>query len=299
VTQGANPVRRLAFWSIPLAFGVLGLKLGAWYLTGSVALLSDGLESIVNVIAALIAFFVIAYAHKPADEGHPYGHSKAEYFSAVIEGVLIVLAALMIVRAAWPAILAPERIEAPVAGLVVNGIASVINGLWAWLLIRVGRSHRSPALQADGHHILSDVVTSGGVIVGLILALALDMPILDPLLALIVACNVLWQGWKVISSSINGLMDRAIDPVEEGRIRDVIAANANGAIEAHDIKTRIAGAMRFVEFHLVVDGQMTVEKSHEICDRLESVIKRAVPGVAVTIHVEPSHKAKEEGVLIK
>ena len=190
MTQGANPVRRLAFWSIPLAFAVLGLKLGAWHLTGSVALLSDGLESIVNVIAALIAFFVIAYAHKPADDDHPYGHSKAEYFSAVIEGVLIVLAALMIVRAAWPAILDPEPIEAPVSGLVVNGIASVINGLWAWLLIRVGRSHRSPALQADGHHILSDVVTSGGVIVGLILALALKMPILDPLLALVVATAV-------------------------------------------------------------------------------------------------------------
>tara|TARA_R100001129_G_scaffold150218_8_gene112317 strand:- start:18703 stop:19602 length:900 start_codon:yes stop_codon:yes gene_type:complete len=299
LTQGATRVRRLAFWTIPLAFIVFGLKLGAWYITGSVALLSDALESIVNVIAALVAFFVIGYAHKPADEGHPYGHSKAEYFSAVIEGVLIVLAALMIVNAALPAILEPERIDAPFKGLAVNAVAAVINGVWAWILIREGRSHRSPALEADGHHIMSDVVTSSGVIIGLVLALALDMPILDPLLALIVACNVLWQGWKVISASINGLMDRAIEPLEEARIRDVIAAHATGAIEAHDIKTRMAGAMRFVEFHLVVDGQMTVEKSHEICDRLENAIRTEVPGVAVTIHVEPSYKAKDEGVLIK
>ncbi|TDH34409.1 cation transporter [Pseudohoeflea suaedae] len=299
MTQGATLVRRLAFWTIPLAFIVFGLKLGAWYITGSVALLSDALESIVNVIAALVAFFVIGYAHKPADEGHPYGHSKAEYFSAVIEGVLIALAALMIVNAAWPAIIEPERIEAPLAGLAVNAVAAVINGVWAFILIREGRTHRSPALAADGHHIMSDVVTSGGVIAGLVLALAFDMPILDPLLALVVACNVLWQGWKVISTSIDGLMDRAIDPMEESRIRDVIAANATGAIEAHDIKSRVAGAVRFVEFHLVVDGQMTVEESHEICDRLESVIKAEVPGVTVTIHVEPAYKAKEEGVLIK
>jgi cation diffusion facilitator family transporter len=298
VTQGATRVRRLAFWTIPLAFLVFGLKLGAWYMTGSVALLSDALESTVNVIAALVAFFVIGYAHKPADEGHPYGHSKAEYFSAVIEGVLISLAAVMIVNEAWPAILDPRPIDAPVSGLAVNGLAATINGVWAWILIRNGRSHRSPALEADGRHILSDVVTSGGVILGLVLALAFELPILDPLLALIVACNVLWQGWKVISSSIDGLMDRAIDPLEEARIRDVIAANARGAIEAHDIKSRMAGAVRFVEFHLVVDGQMSVEESHEICDRLEGVIKREVPGVAVTIHVEPSHKAKDEGVVL-
>ena len=183
MTQGATRVRRLAFWTIPLAFIVFGLKLGAWYITGSVALLSDALESIVNVIAALVAFFVIGYAHKPADEGHPYGHSKAEYFSAVIEGVLIVLAALMIVNAALPAILEPERIDAPFKGLAVNAVAAVINGVWAWILIREGRSHRSPALEADGHHIMSDVVTSSGVIIGLVLALALDMPILDPQLS--------------------------------------------------------------------------------------------------------------------
>ncbi|MDP2732996.1 MAG: cation diffusion facilitator family transporter [Hoeflea sp.] len=296
--QASTIVRQLAFWSIPLAFGVMGLKFVAWHVTGSIALYSDALESIVNVIAALAAFFAIGYAQKPADTGHPYGHHKAEYFSAVLEGVLIVVAALLIVNEAVGGLLAPKRIEAPALGLAVNGSAALINAVWAAVLLRFGRRHRSPALMADGHHILSDVVTSVGVIAGLGLALAFDQPRLDPLLALIVACNVLWQGWKVIASSVDGLMDRAINPADESRIHDIIRAEANGAIEAHDIRTRMAGRVSFVEFHLVVDGAMSVETSHRICDRLESALKKAVEGVQVTIHVEPGHKAKDEGVLL-
>ena len=291
-------VRRLAFWSIPLAFGVMGLKFVAWHVTGSVALYSDALESIVNVIAALAAFFAIGYAQKPADIGHPYGHHKAEYFSAVLEGVLIVVAALLIVNEAVAGLLEPRRMEAPGLGLAVNGAAALINAIWAVVLLRFGRRHRSPALMADGNHILSDVVTSVGVIAGLGLALAFDQPRLDPLLALIVACNVLWQGWKVIASSVDGLMDRAIDPADERLIQDVIKAEAVGAIEAHDIRTRMAGRVSFVEFHLVVDGSMSVEQSHRICDRLESALKQAVEGVQVIIHVEPGHKAKDEGVVL-
>lgn len=296
--DASRTIHRLAFWSIPLAFGVMGLKFVAWYVTGSIALYSDALESIVNVIAALAAFVAIGYAQKPADIGHPYGHHKAEYFSAVLEGVLIVVAALLIVNEAIDGLLAPKRIEAPALGLAVNAAAAALNGLWAAVLLRFGRRHRSPALQADGHHILSDVVTSVGVILGLGLALAFDQPRLDPLLALIVACNVLWQGSKVISSSIGGLMDRAIDPVDEQRIHDIIKTEADGAIEAHDIRTRMAGRVSFVEFHLVVDGGMTVEQSHDICDRLESALKQAVAGVQVIIHVEPGHKAKDEGVVL-
>ncbi|MDP2121620.1 MAG: cation diffusion facilitator family transporter [Hoeflea sp.] len=296
--QASRIVRQLAFWSIPLAFGVMGLKFVAWHVTGSIALYSDALESIVNVIAALAAFFAIGYAQKPADPGHPYGHHKAEYFSAVLEGVLIVVAALLIVNEAVGGLMEPKRIEAPALGLAVNGSAAVINLIWAMVLLRFGRRHRSPALMADGHHILSDVVTSVGVIAGLGLALAFDQPRLDPLLALIVAVNVLWQGWKVIASSVDGLMDRAIDPADEQRIQDIIRAEANGAIEAHDIRTRMAGRVSFVEFHLVVDGAMSVEASHRICDRLESALKQAVEGIQVTIHVEPGHKAKDEGVLL-
>lgn len=296
--QASRTIRKLAFWSIPLAFGVMGLKFVAWYVTGSIALYSDALESIVNVIAATAAFIAIGYAQKPADHGHPYGHSKAEYFSAVLEGVLIVIAALLIVNEAIGGLLAPHRIEAPVLGLAINAVAAVVNGVWAAILLRIGRLHRSPALQADGHHILSDVVTSVGVIAGLGLALAFDQPRLDPLLALIVAFNVLWQGWKVIASSVDGLMDRAIDPADELRIHQIIKAEADGAIEAHDIRTRMAGRVSFVEFHLVVDGEMSVEESHAICDRLETALRQEVEGVRVIIHVEPGHKAKDEGVLL-
>ena len=296
--QASKIVRRLAFWSIPLAIGVMGLKFVAWHLTGSIALYSDALESIVNVIAALAAFFAIGYAQKPADNDHPYGHHKAEYFSAVLEGVLIVVAALLIVHEAYGGLMAPKRIEAPGLGLAVNASAALINGIWAAALLRIGRRHRSPALLADGHHIFSDVVTSVGVIAGLGLALAFDQPLLDPLLALIVACNVLWQGWKVIASSVDGLMDRAVDPVDEKRIQDIIKAEANGAIEAHDIRTRMAGRVSFVEFHLVVDGAMSVEQSHRICDRLEAALTKEVEGVRVIIHVEPAHKAKDEGVVL-
>lgn len=291
-------VRRLAFWSIPLAIGVMGLKFVAWWVTGSVALYSDALESTVNVIAAFVAFVAIGYAHKPADDEHPFGHHKAEYFSAVIEGVLIVLAALMIVREAIGGLLEPKMLEAPGLGLAINGAAAVINGVWATILVRAGRRHRSPALEADGRHIYSDVVTSAGVIVGLGLAVAFQTPWIDPLLALIVAANVLWEGWKVIRSSVDGLMDGAIDAIDDAKIRETIKANAQGAIEAHDIRTRRAGHASFVEFHLVVDGEMTVEESHRICDRLEVAIKVAMPGIGVVIHVEPAHKAKDQGVVL-
>lgn len=294
--QSARIVRRLALWSIPLALGVMALKFLAWQITGSIALYSDALESTVNVIAALAAFIAVGYAQKPADSGHPYGHHKAEYFSAVLEGVLIVLAALMIVREAVGGLMAPPAIEAPTLGLAINGAAAAINGAWAYVLIRAGRRYRSPALSADGHHVLSDVITSAGVIIGLVLAIMFDQPLLDPLLALIVAINVLWQGWKVIASSVDGLMDRAVDSVDSERIHEIIKAHADGAIEAHDIRTRLAGRASFVEFHLVVDGQMTVEQSHAICDRLEAALMAEVDGVRVIIHVEPGHKAKDEGV---
>lgn len=286
-TETDPTVRRLAFWSIPLAFAVMGLKLIAWYVTGSVALLSDGLESIVNVIAAAIAFMAISYARKPPDEDHPFGHHKAEYFSAVAEGVLIVIAALAIIQQALLALVDPVMPEAPAVGLGVNLSATAINGVWAFVLVRAGRRHRSPALEADGRHIYSDVVTSLGVFAGLLLALATGYAILDPLLAIAVAVNILWQGWKVISSSVGGLMDRAVDPENEEAIKRIIARNAEGSFNIHDLKTRQAGPATFIDFHMVVPASMTVQVSHDICDRLEEALRTAVPGARVTIHVEP------------
>lgn len=274
-------------WSIAVAIGVMALKLAAWHVTGSVALLSDGLESTVNVIAALIAYFAISYAQKPADAEHPFGHSKAEYFSAVIEGVLIVVAALLIAQQAFSALAAPALPEAPALGLGINMLAAAINGMWAWLLVRAGREHRSPALAADGRHLFTDVVTSLGVFAGLLAALATGYAILDPLLAIGVACNILWEGWKVISSSVDGLMDRAVDPADEAAIRDAIARNAGGSVDVHDLKTRQAGRVTFVDFHMVVPAGMTVAASHDICDRMEEAIRAAIPGARITIHVEP------------
>ena len=285
-------IRRLAAWSIVVALGVLALKFAAWRMTGSVALLSDALESIVNVIASAAAFWAIRLSHKPADSSHQHGHHKAEYFSAVLEGVLIVVAALVILAEVWRALQMPVQLDAPWPGLAVNAAAAILNGFWASMLIRAGGAARSPALVADGKHILTDVVTSFGVIAGLVAAALTGWYLLDPLLALIVALNILWQGWKVIRASLDGLMDRAADPDDHQRIADITSANAAGALEVHDLKTRIAGRATFIEFHLVVDASMTVAASHRICDRIENALKSEIPSVRVIIHVEPDYEAK-------
>ncbi|WP_296040448.1 cation diffusion facilitator family transporter [uncultured Agrobacterium sp.] len=285
--EGNALVRKLAFWGIPFSFLVLGLKLSAWWVTGSVALLSDGLESTVNVVAAFIAYFVIRYAQKPADDDHQFGHHKAEYISAVVEGVLIVVAALLIVKEAWGGLFEPRLPDAPVLGLAINAFAGGLNAVWATILIRVGRKHASPALTADGHHIMSDVVTSIGVLIGLVLAIFTGYAILDPLLAILVAINILIQGSKVILHSLGGLMDKAVEPEEDEAIKKAIAENSAGVLNVHDLKTRRAGAAAFIDFHVVVPASMSVGAAHEICDRLEDAIRGVIPGATLAIHVEP------------
>ncbi|WLS02920.1 cation diffusion facilitator family transporter [Shinella oryzae] len=291
-------VQRLALWGIPFAFFVMGLKLVAWWVTGSVALLSDAMESSVNVIAAIVAFAAISYAAKPADKTHPFGHHKAEYLSAVLEGVLIVVAALLIVKEALPAVFAPTRMDAPALGLAINFAAALCNAIWATVLIRAGKRYRSPALAADGQHILSDVVTSVGVLVGLVLAILTGYAVLDPLLAVLVALNILYQGWKVIAHSVDGLMDHAVEPEEAEAIKAAIAANATGSLGAHDLKTRRAGAATFVDFHLVVPATMPVGQAHDICDRLEDAIREVQPGAQIAIHVEPETE-QAHGIKVK
>ncbi|MGP4804738.1 cation diffusion facilitator family transporter [Agrobacterium cavarae] len=285
--EGNALVRKLAFWGIPFSFLVLGLKLSAWWVTGSVALLSDGLESTVNVVAAFIAYFVIRYAQKPADDDHQFGHHKAEYLSAVVEGVLIVVAALLIVKEAWGGLFEPRLPEAPVLGLAINAFAGGLNAVWATILIRVGRKQASPALTADGHHIMSDVVTSIGVLIGLVLAIVTGYAILDPLLAILVAINILIQGSKVILHSLSGLMDKAVEPEEDEAIKKAIAENSAGVLNVHDLKTRRAGSAAFIDFHVVVPASMSVGAAHEICDRLEDAIRGVIPGATLAIHVEP------------
>lgn len=284
--------------NIAVGVAVLALKYLAYHLTGSVALLSDAIESIVNVLTAIAALIAIRFAAQPADKDHPYGHHKAEYVSAVVEGVLIVIAALAILRAAWDAYQIPRMIEAPWLGLAVNGAATVINLAWAMVLIRQGRRHRSPALAADGRHLMTDVVSSVGVLAGLVIAVYSGIRILDPLLAVAVALNILWAGWKLMKESAGGLLDEALPEETLARIRAAISENADGAIEAHDLRTRHAGPMTFVEFHLVVKGSMSVTDAHEICDRLERAIKAEVHDALISIHVEPDDKAKHSGIVV-
>lgn len=280
-----------------MALIVLGLKFLAYRMTGSVALYSDALESIINVVAALAAFIALRVAARPADENHPYGHSKAEYFSAVAEGVLIVLAAGAILREAVPALAHPLVKDAPLTGLLVNLAASALNAVWATFLLREGRALGSPALLADGRHVMSDVVTSVGVLAGVLLARLTGWHVLDPLLAALVAVNILWSGWHLVKESVGGLMDVA-DPDTTARLRDLLRKHGAGALEMHDLRTRSAGQVTFVEFHMVVPGEMTVAQAHAICDRLENGIQAELTGAQVTIHVEPADQAKLHGALV-
>lgn len=291
-------VKVLAGASIAVGLAVLALKYLAYHFTGSIALLSDAIESIVNVATAIVTLIAVRFAAQPADANHPYGHHKAEYISAVIEGVLIAIAAIAILRAAWLAFLTPRSIEAPVLGLTINGAASVLNALWCAVLIGQGRRYKSPALVADGRHLFTDVMSSLGVLAGLALAVATGIAVLDPILAALVALNILWSGWRLMRESVGGLLDEALPDADLSRLRAVIAANADGAIEAHDLRTRHAGRMTFVDFHLVVNGAMSIAEAHAICDRLERAIKAEVDDVLISIHVEPENKAKHSGIVV-
>lgn len=289
-------MRRVAAASIAVAILVLATKYAAFLLTGSAALYSDALESVVNVVAAAVAYLALEVSHRPADKDHPFGHHKAEYFSAVVEGVLIVVAALLILREAWHAYEAPRMLTAPVEGMAINGVATAVNLVWALYLIRLAGRRRSPALAADGRHLMTDVVTSVGVVAGLALAAATGWLWLDPLLAGLVALNILFEGWKVVTSSLSGLMDQAMDPADEERAREIISANAQGALEVHDLKTRLAGRASFIEFHMVVPEAMTVADAHEICDRIEAALERQFDDATIQIHVEPEKEIKQTGV---
>lgn len=286
----------IATGTIIVSVVVLFLKLGAWALTGSVALFSDAMESLVNVSAAVLAWFAVRYAQRPADDGHNFGHHKAEYFSAVIEGIMIIVAALLIVDQAISALVSGADASLTPLALVVNALALLVNLLWAQVLMRSGRRLGSPAFTAGGRHLMSDVWTSAGVMVGLVLVLATGWDVLDPVMALLVAINILREGLQVVSESVDGLMDKAVTTEEQETIQTAILGAGGGALQIHGLKTRRAGKAMFVEFHMVVDGAMSVAEAHEICDRLEDEIETALPGVHVTIHVEPDHKLEDSGI---
>lgn len=283
----------LAYGSVIVGITVLALKYYAYTVTGSLALLSDALESIVNVIASIAMLIAVRFSIRPADNTHHYGHYKAEYFSALFEGLIIVIVALSIFNKLIHLNYNQSHvISAPTIGLLINGSATILNGLWGWIMITHGRKHHSPALVADGKHLLSDVITSVGVAVGVTLTVITGLGALDPLIAFAVAIYLLWTGWHVIKEAFAGLMDAAPNEAEMNKIKKLIVKNYGAAIEAHDIRVRRAGRMMFIDFHLVVSGEMTVSKSHDICDHIEEAIKKKFSSSIITIHVEPEHKVK-------
>ncbi|EGO94553.1 MULTISPECIES: cation diffusion facilitator family transporter [Acidiphilium] len=290
---------RLAAGSVAIGFVSLGLKAAAWRVSHSAALYSDALESLVNVFAAVMVMIALKAAAKPADSEHPYGHAKAELLSAVAEGGMIIFAAVLILERAASTILAPRLPVAPELGLGLNAAGGVVNALWALALGRSGATRKFPALAADQAHLIADAITTLGIIGGLSLAILANLPVLDPLIAIAVAAQIAFMGGRTVLRALSALLDRAPPPEMVERIRHLVAIHAAGAIEAHDMRMREAGQSRFLEFHLVVPGGMTVAESHAICDRIEAALRREMAGVIITIHVEPDNKAKHEGIMVK
>ena len=295
--HGDGSVGRTAIVTIVVAFLVMALKYAAYLRTGSAALYSDALESIVNVVAGGAALMAVRISAMPPDRKHPFGHHKAEFFSAVLEGALIVVAAVLIFQEAYHAWLNPRTLTEPAEGLAINAVAGAINAGWAAYLISRGKAWKSPALSAGGWHILTDVATSVGVLAGLLLSLWTGIKQLDPMLAAFVGANILWTGYRITMSSMSSLLDEAASSEDQDHIRAAIQDCGAGAIQAHDIRTRHAGRVTFIEFHLVVPGNMTVLESHTICDRIEEALKERIPGSQIVIHVEPDHKAKAKGAV--
>jgi cation diffusion facilitator family transporter len=295
-------VVKFALGSIGIGIAVLLLKFFGARISGSAALYSDALESLVNVAASLLALYALVAGAKPADRQHPYGHAKVELLSAVATGGMILVAAVLILQRAWFVFhhLAPlAPLNGPLGvGLALNACAGVLNLFWAIALARISRRAHSPALSADAQHLFADVLTTIGIILALILATFLQRPDLDPLVAVFIAAQIAVMGFMTVLRSLSGLLDEAPPAAMRARIEDLVRTHAQGALEAHDFRTRQAGIASFLEFHLVVPGSMTVSTAHEICDRIEAALKAEMPGVVITIHVEPDGKVKNEGVVL-
>ena len=284
----------MALWawlSIAAALATIALKFWAYLLTGSVGLLSDALESVVNLVAAIVAVIALSIASRPADSNHHYGHGKVEYFSAGIEGLMIFVAAMVIVYSAVERLLHPQALDAVGVGLLITLIATSINAAVGWLILRAGRRHRSLTLVADGKHLLTDVWTSIGVVIGVgLVALTGWLP-LDSIVAIAVGLNILWTGFTLVRNSVHGLMDRALNTADEARVIEVVnsfvAEYPPGQLAFHALQTRESGQQRFVSLHVLVPGQWTVATGHDLVERVESAIALALPGAHIQTHLEP------------
>jgi len=286
VRVGTPNLKRFAWLSIAAALATIALKTVAYLLTGSVGLLSDAIESLVNLAGAIMALAMLTVAARPADEDHTYGHSKAEYFSSGVEGTLILIAALSIGVAAVLRFLAPQPIEQVGVGIVVSAVASAINLAVALVLLRAGKQHHSITLEANAQHLLTDVWTSAGVIVGVGAVVATDWLRLDPIVAMLVAANIVWTGARIVQRSVLGLMDTVLPAGELAAVRAALDSHLKDGVEYHALRTRQSGARRFVSVHVLVPGAWTVHRGHQLLEDIEARIRAAVPNVTALTHLE-------------
>ncbi|HEX4763351.1 MAG TPA: cation diffusion facilitator family transporter [Usitatibacter sp.] len=281
-----------AWLSVATSIVTIVLKFGAYALTGSVGLLSDAIESIVNIVAALVALGILAYSAAAPDREHNFGHDKAQYFSSGIEGTLIFVAAGGIVWAAIPRLIAPQPLEQVGMGLALSVLASVANALCAWVMLRAARAHRSITLEADARHLLTDVWTTAGVLAGVVLVQFTGWLRLDPIIAIVVAIQILWTGWTLIARSFQGLMDRAVPDDDQEKIIGVLSMLHDRGCDYHALRTRVAGAKSFVDVHVLVPGSMSVQEGHDLAEQLENDIQAKLPHVEVLTHLEPLEDPK-------
>lgn len=285
------PLARFAWLSIATALATIALKTFAWRVTGSVGLLSDALESLVNLAAAIVTLLMVTLAVRPPDDQHAYGHTKAEYFASATEGALILVAAAGILWTAARRLLHPVPLEELGIGLAVSLAASLLNLAVARVLLRAGRRRHSIAIEADGHHLMTDVWTSAGVLAGIGLVALTGWLRLDPLVAIAVALNIVWTGVRLLRRSALGLLDTALASEDRRRLDDVLARHRGAGIAFHAIRTRQAGARRFVSLHVLVPGAWTVRRGHAVVEEIERDVRDAIPGVTVDTHLEPIEDA--------
>jgi len=281
-----------AWLSVFTSLVTIALKFGAYWLTGSVGLLSDAVEALVNIAAALVALGALTYSAAAPDREHNFGHEKAQYFSSGIEGTLIFVAAGAIIWTAVPRLMSPQPLMQVGLGLVLSVLAALANAGCAWVMLRAARSHRSITLEADARHLLTDVWTTAGVFVGVVLVQLTGWLLLDPLIAIAVAVHILWTGWHLISRSFEGLMDRAIPDEDRAVIVEVLETLRQQGGDYHALRTRIAGAKSFVDVHILVPGKMTVQAGHDLVEKLENEIQARLPHVEVLTHLEPLEDPK-------
>lgn len=279
--------RPYAILSLAAALTTIALKLGAYALTGSIGLLSDAIESFINLVAAVVAIWALTVSVRPPDAEHEFGHTKAEYFASAAEGLMILVAALAIGVTAWNRLFQPRELQQVWTGLAISVLASIVNGVTAMILLRAGRRLRSIALHADAHHLMTDVWTTAGVLIGVSLVKLTGWLILDPLVALLVAANIVWTGVRLLMQTGHGVMDTVIPQPDHNEIEKILSGYKGQGVEFHELRSRVAGRHRFVSVHVLVPGSWTVQHGHELCEELELRIMAALPDTTVFTHLEP------------